>query len=1011
MGQIMLYDIKGVNGAARLFSSTSVRSVLGAASQLANTSFAASGVRHISVQALEASDHFVPRHNSGTDAEIKEMVAATGFPSLSALIDATVPTAIRRKDGMEMGKYTKGMTESQFLDYFKAMASKNKVYKSYIGMGYYNTHVPGVILRNVLENPGWYTQYTPYQAEIAQGRLESLLNFQTMVCDLTGMAIANASLLDEATAAAEAMTMCSAVARGKKPKFLISSKCHPQTIAVCQTRAEGLGLEAVVMDEAAFSYGKDVCGVLLQYPATDGTISDYKGLVAKAHAANVKVCVSTDLLALTSLAPPGEWGADIVIGSAQRFGVPLGYGGPHAAFLACHDEYKRMMPGRIIGMSIDAQGKPALRMAMQTREQHIRRDKATSNICTAQALLANMAALYAVYHGPEGLKTIAARVNGLACVLAAGAKKLGHGTPSAPFFDTVAITVGDAAKVAKTAEQHGMNLRVMDAKTVGISIDETTTLADVDALLKVLNGGKAAPFTAASLAPSVQAGVGPFARTSPFLTHPVFNAYHNEHDMLRYLKRLENKDLSLAHSMIPLGSCTMKLNATSEMAPITWPELANLHPFVPADQAQGYMEMFKDLAMQLCSITGFDAMSLQPNSGASGEYAGLMAIRGYHLANGDAHRNVCIIPVSAHGTNPASAVMAGMKIVTVSTDAHGNVNIDELRAKAEQHSKNLAALMITYPSTHGVYEEGVDEICRIIHKHGGQVYMDGANMNAQVGLTAPGIIGADVCHLNLHKTFCIPHGGGGPGMGPIGVKAHLAPFLPTHPVVPTGALPEQPKDAKPFGTMAAGPFGSSLILPISYAYITMMGSAGLKQASEYAILKANYMAKKLGSHYPVLFVGPAGTCAHEFIIDLRPLKDSAGIEAEDVAKRLMDYGFHAPTMSWPVPGTLMIEPTESESKDEIDRFIDAMISIRQEIREIEEGKADKANNLLKHAPHAPDVVLADKWERPYTRERAAFPAPWVRQAKFWPTTSRVDNVYGDRNLVTRWDAQPQAATA
>jgi len=971
--------------------------------------FSASGVRHISVAALQPSDHFVPRHNSGSDAEIAEMVQVTGFPSMAALMDATVPEAIRRKDGMLMGSYTAGMTESQFLEYFKTMASKNKVNKSFIGMGYYGTHLPPVIQRNVLENPGWYTQYTPYQAEIAQGRLESLLNFQTMVCDLTGMAISNASLLCEATAAAEAMTMCSAVARGKKLKFLVSNKCHPQTIAVCCTRAEGLGLEAVVGDEASFAYGSDVCGVLLQYPTTTGTVEDYSALVKKAHAANVKVCVSTDLLALTLLTPPGEWGADIVVGSAQRFGVPMGYGGPHAAFLACHDEFKRLMPGRIIGVSRDAEHKPALRMAMQTREQHIRRDKATSNICTAQALLANIAALYGVYHGPEGLKIIARRVNGLASTLVEGAKRLGLSTPTKPFFDTVAITVADAAAVGKAALAQGINIRVLDPKTVVFAFDETSKLEDVDTLLKVLAGGKAVPFTAESLAPGVTGDMGALARTSPFMTQAIFNCYHNEHDMLRYLKRLENKDLSLAHSMIPLGSCTMKLNATSEMMPITWPELANLHPFCPRDQADGYYEMFKALGMQLCSITGFDSVSLQPNSGASGEYAGLMSIRAYHQSRGDKHRNVCIIPVSAHGTNPASAIMAGMRIVTVSTDAEGNVNIAELKAKAEEHKKDLAALMITYPSTHGVYEDNVDEICRIIHKNGGQVYMDGANMNAQVGLTAPGLIGADVCHLNLHKTFCIPHGGGGPGMGPIGVKAHLAPFLPSHPVVPTGAMPELPKDAAPFGTMCSTPFGSALILPISYAYIAMMGSEGLTQASEYAILKANYMARKLDAHFPVLFTGPRGTCAHEFILDLRPIKETTGIDNEDVAKRLIDYGFHSPTMSWPVVGTLMIEPTESESKDELDRFINAMISIRQEIREIEEGKADRENNVLKHAPHTQSVVMSDKWDRPYTREKAAFPAPWVKESKFWPTVSRVDNVYGDRNLVTRIPAPPAKA--
>ncbi|GAX78132.1 hypothetical protein CEUSTIGMA_g5574.t1 [Chlamydomonas eustigma] len=1003
--KIKIFDISGSLSVHRLFSSSTKIGFFGPLSTSRNSnvsmSFAASGLRSISVEALKPSDHFVPRHNSATPADIDAMVAATGFKSLDALIDATVPEAIRRKDGMLLGKYSIGMCESEFITYFKNMASKNKVYKTFIGMGYYNTHLPNVILRNVLENPGWYTQYTPYQAEIAQGRLESLLNFQTMICDLTGMPISNASLLDEATAAAEAMTMCSAAARGKKPRFLVSSKCHPQTIEVVKTRADGLGLVAEIVDEQSAEYAKDVCGILLQYPATDGTVDGYKSLVDKAHAANVKVVVATDLLALTMLTPPGEWGADIVVGSAQRFGVPLGYGGPHAAFLTCHEESKRTMPGRIIGVSIDAQEQRTLRMAMQTREQHIRRDKATSNICTAQALLANIAALYAVYHGPEGLKTIAARCNGLAAVTAAGAKKLGLGVPSKPFFDTVAITVPDARKVMEVAVAHGMNIRVIDAKTVGISFDETSTLEDVDGLLKALNSGKTVPFTAASLAPSVKAGVGSFARQSKFLEHPIFNTHRDEHSMLRYLKKLENKDLSLVHSMIPLGSCTMKLNSSAEMLPITWNELANIHPFAPVDQAQGYAEMFKDLSAQLCSITGFDAMSLQPNSGASGEYAGLMAIRAFHQANKEGYRDVCIIPVSAHGTNPASAVMAGMKIVTVSTDKDGNVNIPELKAKAEQHSKNLAALMITYPSTHGVYEDGVDEICRIIHKHGGQVYMDGANMNAQVGLTAPGLIGADVCHLNLHKTFCIPHGGGGPGMGPIGVKAHLAPFLPTHPVIPTGALPEQPAKTAPFGTMAAAPFGSSLILPISFAYISMMGTVGLTEASRLAILNANYMASRLSKHYQVLFRGKNGTVAHEFILDLRPLKETTGIEVEDVAKRLIDYGFHAPTMSWPVPGTLMIEPTESEPKAELDRFCDAMISIREEIREVEEGKVDRENNVLKHSPHCQSVVLSDKWDRPYSREKAAFPAPWLKESKFWPTTSRVDNVYGDRNLITR----------
>ncbi|KAK9819612.1 hypothetical protein WJX72_000294 [[Myrmecia] bisecta] len=976
--------------------------------------FAMGQLRTISVEALQPSDRFAPRHNSASDGEINAMVKLTNFDSLDALIDATVPKSIRRKGMMDIGPYNEGCTEAEFITKFKAMASQNKVFKTYIGMGYYNTYLPPVIQRNLLENPGWYTQYTPYQAEIAQGRLESLLNFQTMVADLTGMPMSNASLLDEATAAAEAMTMCSAIARGKKPKFLVSDKCHPQTIAVCQSRADGLGLEVVVSDEAAFKLDKDVSGILLQYPATDGSVRDYKALTDKAHASKIKVCVATDLLALTMLTPPGEWGADIVIGSAQRLGVPMGYGGPHAAFLATSEEYKRLMPGRIIGISRDAQGEPALRMAMQTREQHIRRDKATSNICTAQALLANIAAMYGVYHGPQGLTEIAQRVNGLAAVLAAGAKKLGHKVGDQPFFDTVRINVGDAAKVCAEAVKHGINLRQLDASCITVALDETTTLGDVDALFAVLNKGKQAGITAESLAPQVEAGVGSFKRSSSFMQQPIFQLYHSEHEMLRYLKRLENRDLSLCHSMIALGSCTMKLNATSEMVPITWPEFANLHPFVPLDQAKGYQQMFEDLAQQLAVITGFDAMSLQPNSGASGEYAGLMAIRAFHQSRGDTDRNICIIPVSAHGTNPASAIMAGMDIVPIGVDKQGNINIAELKQKAEANKDKLAALMITYPSTHGVYEEGVDEICRIIHDNGGQVYMDGANMNAQVGLTAPGIISADVCHLNLHKTFCIPHGGGGPGMGPIGVKAHLAPFLPTHPVVATGALPNFKTDKESCGTLAAAPYGSALILPISYAYISMMGAEGLTQASKLAILNANYMARRLEQHFPVLYKGKAGTCAHEFILDIRPLEATAGVEAEDIAKRLIDYGFHAPTMSWPVAGTLMIEPTESESKAELDRFCNAMISIREEIKDIEEGRADKKNNVLKNAPHAASVVLGETWDRPYTREQAAFPAAWVRQAKFWPTVSRVDNVYGDRNLVATIpeDAvEPLAATA
>lgn len=814
--------------------------------------------------------------------------------------------------------------------------------------------------------------------------------------------MSNASLLDEGTAAAEAMAMCNNITRGKKKTFVIASNCHPQTFDVCQTRAGGFGLNVVKSDLKDFDYSsKDVCGVLVQYPGTDGEVIDYSDFVKNAHADGVKVVMATDLLALTMLKPPGEFGVDIVVGSAQRFGVPMGYGGPHAAFLATSQEYKRMMPGRIIGVSVDSHGKPALRMAMQTREQHIRRDKATSNICTAQALLANMSAMYAIYHGPEGLKKIAERVHGLAGAFVTGLKKLGTvNVEDAPFFDTVKVKCSDALAISEAALKNEINLRVVDSNTITVSFDETTTLEDVDKLLEVFAGSKSVNFTAESLAPEVHTAIPEhLLRDSPYLTHPIFNMYHTEHELLRYIHRLQAKDLSLCHSMIPLGSCTMKLNATAEMMPITWPNFSDIHPFAPLNQAAGYQEMFNVLGQLLCEITGFDSFSLQPNSGAAGEYAGLMVIRAYHQARGDGHRNVCIIPVSAHGTNPASAAMCGMKIVAVGTDAKGNVNIEELRKAAEENKDNLAALMVTYPSTHGVYEEGIDKICQIIHDNGGQVYMDGANMNAQVGLTSPGRIGADVCHLNLHKTFCIPHGGGGPGMGPIGVKKHLAPFLPSHPVVPTSGIPAPEGNLQPLGTISAAPWGSAMILPISYSYIAMMGSQGLTDASKIAILNANYMAKSLEDHYPVLFRGENGTCAHEFIIDLRHFKISAGIEPEDVAKRLMDYGFHAPTMSWPVPGTLMIEPTESESKAELDRFCKALISIRKEIMEIENGKMDINNNVLKGAPHPASAVMADEWKKPYSRELAAFPASWVRESKFWPSTGRVDNVYGDRNLI------------
>ncbi|XP_019089560.1 PREDICTED: glycine dehydrogenase (decarboxylating) 1, mitochondrial [Camelina sativa] len=969
--------------------------------------------RSISVDALKPGDTFPRRHNSATPDEQSHMAKFCGYDHIDSLVDATVPKSIRL-GSMKFSKFDQGLTESQMIQHMVDLASKNKVFKSFIGMGYYNTHVPTVIIRNILENPAWYTQYTPYQAEISQGRLESLLNFQTVITDLTGLPMSNASLLDEGTAAAEAMAMCNNIQKYKKKTFVIASNCHPQTIDICKTRAGGFDLNLVTADLKDVDYSSgDVCGVLVQYPGTEGEVLDYAEFVKNAHAHGVKVVMATDLLALTVLKPPGELGADIVVGSAQRFGVPMGYGGPHAAFLATSQEYKRMMPGRIIGVSVDSSGKPALRMAMQTREQHIRRDKATSNICTAQALLANMAAMYAVYHGPAGLKSMAERVHGLAGAFALGLKKLGVAeVQELPFFDTVKIKCSDAHAIADAATKSEINLRVVDSNTITASFDETTTLDDVDKLFKVFASGKPVPFTAESLAPEVQSAIpSSLTRETPYLTHPIFNMYHTEHELLRYIHKLQNKDLSLCHSMIPLGSCTMKLNATTEMMPVSWPSFTDIHPFAPVEQAQGYQEMFQNLGDLLCTVTGFDSISFQPNAGASGEYAGLMVIRAYHMSRGDHHRNVCIIPVSAHGTNPASAAMCGMKIITVGTDAKGNINVEEVRKAAEDNKDKLAALMVTYPSTHGVYEEGIDQICNIIHENGGQVYMDGANMNAQVGLTSPGFIGADVCHLNLHKTFCIPHGGGGPGMGPIGVKKHLAPFLPSHPVISTGGIP-LPENTEPMGTIAAAPWGSALILPISYSYIAMMGSGGLTDASKIAILNANYMAKRLEKHYPVLFRGANGTVAHEFIIDLRGFKNTAGLEAEDVAKRLMDYGFHAPTMSFPVSGTLMIEPTESESKAELDRFCDALISIREEIAQIEKGNADVQNNVLKGAPHPPQLLMSDTWKKPYSREYAAFPAPWLRSAKFWPSTSRVDNVYGDRKLVcTLLPEEEQVAAA
>ena len=951
---------------------------------------------------LAPADTFVRRHLGPDAAETEQMLAQLGVASLPQLIDETVPASIRLDRPLRLAGLPADRTlgERELLDRLRAIARKNQVFRSYIGMGYSDCVVPGVIQRNVLENPGWYTQYTPYQAEISQGRLEALLNFQTMVADLTGLPIANASLLDEGTAAAEAMHLCHGAAPGDGNVFYVAADCHPQTIAVVQTRAGALGIEVRVgPPEAADFAAGDVFGILLQYPTTDGRVVDYAPLAERAHAAGALVVVAADLLALALLRPPGELGADVAVGSAQRFGVPLGYGGPHAAYLATLDKYKRQLPGRVIGVSRDARGKTALRMALQTREQHIRREKATSNICTAQVLLAVMAGMYGVYHGPEGLRRIAARVRALTLTLAEGLRRLGCTLPEGPVFDTLRVGLAGrtADEVLAAARERGINLRPIDAATVGVALDEATTAADVADLLAVFAGrdasvsgdlGELADLAGAAAGAELPA---PHARTSAYLTHPVFHRYHTEHEMLRYIRRLERRDLSLTTSMIPLGSCTMKLNATTEMQPISWPELANLHPFAPAEQAAGYAEVFADLESWLAEITGFAAVSLQPNAGSQGEYAGLMVIRAFHQAEGQGGRDVCLIPVSAHGTNPASAVMAGLKVVVVDCDEAGNVDLGDLAAKAEAHADRLAALMITYPSTHGVFEEEIREICAVVHRHGGQVYMDGANMNAQVGLCRPGDFGADVCHLNLHKTFCIPHGGGGPGMGPIAVAPHLAPFLPGHPVIATGG-------GQGIGPVSAAPWGSASILLISWAYIAMMGASGLTRATEVAILNANYMAERLRPHYRVLFSGRHGRVAHEYIIDLRPFK-AAGVEAEDVAKRLMDYGFHAPTMSFPVAGTLMIEPTESEAKGELDRLCDALIAIREEIRDVEAGRADRADNPLKNAPHTVDEVTAERWEHPYSREQAAFPAPWVRENKFWPAVARVDNVWGDRNLM------------
>ncbi len=943
------------------------------------------------MSAAEAAS-FIPRHIGPSDADMRAMLELLGHDSLDGLIDATVPTAIRLKRPLAIHT---ALSELDGLANLRGISKKNQIFRSYLGLGYYDCLTPPVVQRNVLENPGWYTAYTPYQAEVAQGRLEALLTFQTMVMDLTGLEIANASLLDEGTAAAEAMAM-SYAARGKPGKevFFVSDECHPQTIDVVKTRAHARGVEVVVGDWRKATIGDDVFGALIQYPATDGAVHDYRQFCERAHAINALVTVATDLMSLVLLTPPGEWGADVCVGNSQRFGVPLGYGGPHAAFFATKDEFKRQLPGRIIGVSRDADGKPALRMALQTREQHIRREKATSNVCTAQVLLAVIAAMYAVWHGPERITAIARKIHEMAATLATGLDSLGLTLTNSDFFDTISVEMGDGASgVIEAARKRGINLRALGTTRVIIALDETVTTSDVDELLAVFAAGRGTAPTCASLAGKVDARYDErFARTTPFLTHEVFNSYHSETEMLRYLKRLESKDLSLTTSMIALGSCTMKLNATAEMVPVTWPEFGKIHPFAPVEQAQGYREMFDRLESALTEITGFAAVSLQPNAGSQGEYAGLLVIRQYHESRGDMHRNVCLIPHSAHGTNPASAVMAGMKVVVVKTDDSGNIDMADLRDKATANEANLAALMVTYPSTHGVFEESIIDVCKIVHQHGGQVYLDGANMNAMVGLARPGDIGADVCHLNLHKTFCIPHGGGGPGMGPIGVAKHLVDFLPGNPVIRTGGR-------NAVGAVSAAPWGSSSILPISMMYIDMMGGEGLTQATKVAILNANYIAKRLDPHYPVLYKGTNGTVAHECIVDPRSLKTAAGVEVEDIAKRLMDYGFHAPTVSFPVAGTLMIEPTESESKAELDRFCDALIAIREEIREIELGIADRTDNPLKNAPHPLGRVISDTWEHAYGREKAGFPAPWTRLHKFWPAVGRVESAYGDRNLV------------
>ena len=947
---------------------------------------------------LRKTQRFEDRHNGPDQQEISEMLKVVGASSLDALIDETVPAGIRMKEPLNLPL---PKSEFQFLKDLRHTAAQNKIFKSYIGMGYYNTIVPGVIQRNILENPGWYTAYTPYQAEIAQGRLEALINFQTMVMDLTAMEIANASLLDEGTAAAEAMAMFAGQRKKDKKNantFFVDENTFPQTIDVLKTRATPFGIDLEIGNYAELDLTReDLYGVLVQYPSGDGKVIDYRSFVESAHENNVFVTFAADLMALALITPPGEMGADAVVGTTQRFGVPMGYGGPHAAYFATKDQFKRQIPGRIIGVSIDREGNKAYRMALQTREQHIRREKATSNICTAQVLLGVMAGMYGVYHGSKGIKHIAVKIHGFAKLLNRGLKFLGFNQVNDIYFDTLRVECDSALadKIKTIAEVNQANLRYFESGDLGISVDETTRVEDVEVLLNIFAEatGQVMGFDldaeAANLSIEWPAEL---ERTSDFMTHPVFNQYHSEHEMLRYIKKLENKDLSLVHSMISLGSCTMKLNATSEMVAVTWPEFGDIHPFAPKYQTRGYHMMFNDLVDWLSEITGFYDVSLQPNSGAQGEYAGLMVIRAYHESRGEEHRNIAIIPSSAHGTNPASAVMAGMKVVIVACDEKGNIDMDDLKAKIEQHSENLSCLMVTYPSTHGVFEESIVDICKLVHEHGGQVYMDGANMNAQVGLTSPGLIGADVCHLNLHKTFCIPHGGGGPGMGPIGVAEHLAPFL------PNSAVMETTGGDQPISSISSAPWGSASILTISYAYIAMMGAEGLTNATKIAILNANYIKARLEKEFKILYSGKNGRCAHEMIVDCRDFK-TQNIEVEDIAKRLMDYGFHAPTVSFPVAGTVMIEPTESESKVELDRFCDAMLSIRQEIREIADGIADEDDNVVRNAPHTAAMVLEGQWEKPYSREKAVYPTEFVKEAKFWPTVARIDSAYGDRNLM------------